>query len=172
VKLVPVDLVGEAVSPVDVDPESVRVKIPVGRDAKSRTLPVQAVIIGVPAGGFEVASVTVEPAAVTVEGDADALAALEKIDTDPVSVSGARVDVVETATLSLPSGVEPLGSGEVRVTIVLRPISGSRTFAAGILLSGARDDRTYALSTDRVTVVIGGPTAQLDRLVRPFSAPR
>ena len=34
----------------------------------------------------------------------------------------------------------------------------------GIVLSGARDDRTYTLSTDRVLVDLGGPLAALDAL--------
>jgi YbbR domain-containing protein len=164
VQLVPVDALGEVVTPVDVNPESVHVKIRVGSDAETRTLPVDPIIIGTPANGFQVASVTVEPTVVTIQGDADALAALDKVDTDPISVAGARTDLAETATLSLPSGVDPLGTGEVQVTVVIRAISGSRTFSAGILLSGARDDRTYALSTDRVSVVIGGRVSQLDRL--------
>jgi len=164
VQLVPVDALGEVVTPVDVNPESVHVKIRVGSDVESRTLPIDPIIIGTPANGFEVASVTVEPTVVTVQGDADSLAALERVDTDPISVAGARTELAVTATLSLPSGVEPLGSGEVQVTVVIRAVSGSRTFSAGILLSGARDDRTYALSTDRVAVVIGGRVSQLDRL--------
>jgi len=164
VRLVPVDALGDVVSPVDVNPETVQVKIRVGNPAKTRTLPVDAVMIGTPASGFQVASVTVEPTAVTVQGDVDALAALDRVDTDPISVAGARTDILATASLSLPADVDPLGSGEVQVTIVITRVLGSRTFSAGILLAGARDDRTYALSTDRVTVVIGGPVVELDRL--------
>ena len=41
---------------------------------------------------------------------------------------------------------------------------GTRTFEAGLVLTGARSDRGYALSSDRVLVTIGGSVADLDRL--------
>jgi YbbR domain-containing protein len=164
VTLVPVDALGEAVSPVDVDPEIVRVFIRVGSAAESKSLPVNPIVIGTPASGFEVVSVTATPAAITVEGDADALEALSKADTTPVSVAGATADLSATVTLALPVDVQSLGPTEVQVAVEIRPITATRTFSAGILLAGARDDRTYALSTDRVNVVIGGPVAELDRL--------
>jgi YbbR domain-containing protein len=43
-------------------------------------------------------------------------------------------------------------------------VTATRTFEAGLLLVGARSDRTYALSTDRVLVSIAGSVADLDRL--------
>ena len=45
------------------------------------------VIIGTPAAGFEVASVTVDPVVVQVEGDANDLAGLDRADTVAVSVT-------------------------------------------------------------------------------------
>ena len=61
-------------------------------DRTTRTLPVSPVITGTPAAGFEIASVSVTPLTVTVEGDADQLAALERADTEAVSASGASSD--------------------------------------------------------------------------------
>jgi YbbR domain-containing protein len=43
-------------------------------------------------------------------------------------------------------------------------VTATRTFEAGILLEGAQPDKRYQLSTDRVTVTIGGSVADLDRL--------
>jgi YbbR domain-containing protein len=164
VTLVPVDALGVAVSPVDVDPEIVRVFIRVGSAAESKSLPVNPIVIGTPAAGYEIVSISALPAAITVEGDADALEPLVKADTAPVSVAGVSGDVTRTVALALPVDVESLGPTEVEVAIVVRAMTATRTFSAGILLAGARDDRTYALSTDRVTVVIGGPVAELERL--------
>lgn len=164
VELLPVDAVGEPLGPVDVEPASVRVRLPVYTDRQTRSLPVSPVVVGTPAAGFEIAAVSVDPAVVSVEGDADDLAALERADTAPVAVSGASSDVTVAVALALPTGVEALGVGEVTVTVRLRPVTSTRTFEAGLVLSGARSDRTYALSTDRVLVTIGGSVADLDRL--------
>lgn len=164
VPLIPVNGVGDVVRPIEVSPATARVTIPVFTNRQSRTLPVAPVVTGTPAAGFEIAAVTVEPAVVTVEGDADQLSALTQLDTQPVSVTGASSDVSLAVPLDLPTGVVPLGIESVRVTVTLRPVTATRTFSAGLRLVGARADLTYTLSTDRVLLTIGGSTADLDRL--------
>ena len=164
VDLLPVDLAGEVVSPVDVKPGSTRVRLPIFSDRQTKTLPIRPVVAGSPALGFEVAAVTVEPIVVAVEGDADDLVVLEVADTSPVTITGATSDVTVVATLELPDGVQALGSVTITVTVTLRPVTASRSFEAGLILVGARADREYALSTDRVLVTIGGSIADLDRL--------
>jgi YbbR domain-containing protein len=164
VDLLPVDAAGEPLVPVDVDPVAVEVKVPVFTDRRTKTVPVNAVVTGTPAAGFEVAAISVDPVAVGVEGDANDLAALDRADTQSVSVSGASSDVTATVALALPDGVQSLGPTSVTVTVRLRPVTGSRTFEAGVVLIGARADRTYVLSTTHVLVTIGGSLADLDRL--------
>lgn len=164
VPLIPVDGIGIAVRPIEVSPATARVTIPVFTDRQSRSLPVTPVLTGTPAAGFEIAAVAVDPAVVTVEGDADQLVQLTQLDTQAVSVAGASSDVSATVALDAPTGVVPLGTGTVRVTVTLRPVTATRTFSAGLRLIGARPGLTYTLSTDRVLLTIGGSTADLDRL--------
>jgi YbbR domain-containing protein len=164
VPLVAIDSIGETVTRVRIDPPSIHVRIPVISDAQSKSLPVNAVIVGVPATGQAVSSVTVEPAAVTVSGDADVLAALTRVDTQPVPIAGAQGDVTRTVELDLPAGVTAIGNETVRVTVAIVPLTETRTYSAGIVLNGAAEDRTYALSTDRVSVVLGGTVGALDAL--------
>ena len=73
-QLVPIDKLGNALSPLDVTPPTARVVIPVFSDRQSRTLPVNPIITGNPAAGFEIESVTVDPLVALVAGDADQLA--------------------------------------------------------------------------------------------------
>ncbi len=164
VDLIAVDASGQVMTPVDLEPSSVRVQIRVGSQLESKTLPVNPVVIGTPADGYEIESVAVTPAVVSVEGEADALAPLVRIDTDPISISGATADVTRSVDLALPEGIALLGGSDTSVTVRLRATTGTRVQAAGIVLSGARSDRTYALSTDRVLVTVGGTTADLDTL--------
>jgi YbbR domain-containing protein len=164
VDLTPVDAQGESLDRIDVTPPSVRVKVAVFTDRRSKTLPVKPNIVGSPAAGFEVDSVVVDPPVVSIEGDANDLAGLDRADTAPISVAGASSAVTQTVSLALPSGVQALGGVTVQVTITLRPVTGTRTFEAGLSLVGAKPDLVYALSTDRVLVTIGGSLADLDRL--------
>jgi YbbR domain-containing protein len=164
VRLVPVDQLGDAVSPVNVDPATVRVTIPVFSDRQSRSVPVRPIITGTPAPGFEIASVTVEPSVVTVEGDADELVALERIDTAPVSVNGQSSEQIVEAALEMPSGVVPLDDRTVSVTITVRPVTSTRSFEVGLRLDGAEPDRIYEPAVDRVLISVGGSAADLDRV--------
>lgn len=164
VLLVPIDQLGNALSPVDVDPRTARVLMPVFTDRQSRSLPVSPVVTGTPAAGFEVATVMVAPTTVTVEGDADELVELVKADTQPISVSGASDDFSSVVELDLPSGVTALGGSTVEVTITLRPVTATRNFEAGVRLVGTQSDLSYALPVDRVLLTIGGSVADLDRL--------
>jgi len=164
VDLVPVDASGNTLSPIDVNPASTRVKVAVFTDRRTRSLPVNPVVTGTPAAGFEVASIVVDPLVVSVEGDANDLSGLDRADTAPISISGASSDVVTSVGFNLPSGVQALGQASVGVTIRLRPITASRTYEAGLVLEGASADRVYTLSTDQVLLTIGGSVADLDRL--------
>ncbi len=167
VSLVAIDSTGTELgvdSRVEIEPARVRVHLPVFTDRRSKTLPVAPNVVGTPAAGFEVASIEVDPPVVSVEGDANDLAGLDRADTLPISVSGASSQVTQVVALALPDGVQALGTGNVTVTVKLRPITGTRTFEAGLILVGARPDFAYALSTDRILVTIGGSIADLDRL--------
>ena len=164
VRLVPVDQLGNPVRPLEVTPPTARVTIPVFSDQKSRTLPVNPIITGNPAAGFEIESVTVDPQVVLVTGDADQLAQLTAVDTVPIPMTGVSGDETVTVKLALPTGVVQVGDSSISVTIKIRPVTGTRTFSAGLQLLGASNDLAYALSTDRVLVTIGGSTADLDRL--------
>ena len=164
VPLVPIDQLGNAVSPVDVTPPTARVTIPVFSDRRSATLRVNPVITGNPAAGFEIESVTVDPQVRLVAGDAKELSKLDEVDTEPIPMAGVSTDQTVEVGLALPTGVVEVKQAPVKVTITLRPVTGTRTFSAGLRLVGANNALTYRLSVDHVLVTIGGSVADLDRL--------
>jgi YbbR domain-containing protein len=164
VELIPIDALDEELRGVDVEPSSAHIRIAVFTNGQQRSVPVKPNIIGTPAPGFEIASVTVDPLVVAVEGDADQLATLIQLDTEAISVNAASERLDRTALLVLPTGILPVDVEEVRVTITLRQVSGSRNFSAGLRLEGARSDRLYDLSVNRVLVTVGGSVAALDQL--------
>jgi YbbR domain-containing protein len=164
VDLVPIDEFGDAVGQVDVEPRSAHVSIPVFSDRETRTLPVNPVVTGDPAAGFEIASVTTDPPVVLVEGDADQLAELVRVDTTQIPMTGVSSDLTVEVGLALPTGVLQVGEGQVSVTVTLRPVTATRTFSAGMRLIGAGRGLTYAIDADRILVTVGGSVADLDRL--------
>jgi YbbR domain-containing protein len=164
VELVPVDNVGDAVAQVNLEPPTARVTIPVFSDSQTRTLPVAPQLTGSPAAGFEISSVTVEPAIITVEGDIDELEPLVSIDTEPISVAGFSTSETVDAGFALPTGVVALDADQVRVTVGIRPVTATRNFEVGVRMVGAQADMTYSSAVDRVLITVGGSPADLDRL--------
>jgi YbbR domain-containing protein len=165
VDLVPVDELGNRVTPVKVEPSKAHVTIAVFSERTTHSVPVNPVVTGTPATGYEVVSVAVDPAVVTLQLDANELAAVPAADTAPVSISGATQDVEADVPLALPAGILPLeGTAVVHVTVTIHPIAGTRTFDAGIVLTGARSDLLYTLSVNHALATVGGSLADLQRL--------
>jgi YbbR domain-containing protein len=162
VGLVPVDARGEIVTGADVQPSTVRVTIQIGSQLSTKTLPVSPVVAGTPSSSVEITSVEVQPALVTVEGEADALAGLVSVETRPVAISGATTDVEAVVGLDLPNGVAALGVEQVRVTITIRPRTGTRTFEAGVQVVNSASDLVYVPAIDRVLLTLGGTLEALD----------
>jgi YbbR domain-containing protein len=168
IQLLPVDVQGTPITGVDVQPSVVRVRIGVLAEGETKTVPVVPERQGDPAPGFEVDTITVEPNLVTVEGDADAIAALRSLRTEPIFLTGASRTVDTTVSLVLGAGIVPVDVEEVRVVVTLRPKTGTRTIEAGLGLVGESADRTYRLSVEQAQVVIGGSQADIDRFQPEF----
>ena len=164
VDLIAVDARGEQLTPVEIQPSAVRVRIEVSTDVTTKTVPIAPVVTGVPAAGFTLATTTVEPGVMTVAGNADVLAALTSVPTTPVSIDGATADVSAPAEIELPDGVSAVGGRFVTVTVRLREIEATRTIAVGLVLAGAEPDRTYTLGAESVLVTVGGSERALAAL--------
>jgi YbbR domain-containing protein len=165
VDLVPVDALGDRVTPVDVEPTTAHVQIAVFSNLRSRPLPVTPVLSGSPAGGYRVEAIAVSPLLVSVEGEADQILGLTEAPTEAIQISGATQDVVKDVALSLPQGVLPVGGNiTVRVTVTIRPIAATRSYDAAIVLVGRQGGLDYTLSITHALATIGGPLADIDRI--------
>ncbi len=136
--VVPVDAAGSAVEGVQADPPSVQVGVAVLSTSSTRTVPVLWSLRGSVAPGFWISRVTTDPVALPVQGAPAALAALERLDTAPIDVSGLNANRSFRVPLILPAGA-------VTVTGV------------GAGLAADTDPRT-------IDVVVAGPLATLAAL--------
>jgi YbbR domain-containing protein len=162
VDLVAVDARGNVISPVTIQPSSVHVTILVGEQQVNRTLPVVPNVTGNLAQGYDILEVTVTPLTATLSGSGSAMEALTSVPTAPISVDGRTTDLTTMVALQPPKGITVLGSTRVQVRIQVMVETGSRSFGAGVLLTGARSDRTYSLSVPDVLVTLGGSSSALD----------
>lgn len=156
VDIKPEDERGNAVEPVNVTPDHVHVHIDVTPAASSRSVPVTPVLNGTPPAGYQIASVQVVPAVVTVTGDPAVLASLTAVPTAPIDVSRATSQLNTTVAFAAPKGVTVVGVAQAQVTINIAPQRGSQTFSVGVTLVGAHADRSYTPAPTTVLVTLGG----------------
>lgn len=156
VDIKPEDDRGNAVEPVNVTPDHVHVHIDVTPAASSRSVPVTPVLNGTPPAGYQIASVQVVPAVVTVTGDPAVLASLTAVPTAPIDVSRATSQLNTTVAFAAPKGVTVVGVAQAQVTVSIAPQRGSQTFSVGVTLVGAHADRSYTPASRTVLVTLGG----------------
>ncbi len=164
VPLIPVDQLGNRLSPVQVEPASVHVTIPVFSNSGKKVLAVNPAVTGTPPSGYVIDTIVVNPPTVTVEGNADQLATLTRADTASIPIGSATATIDTDVDLALPAGVLPIGPKTVHVTITLKAVTGTRTFAAGFVVIGRDAAFAYQFSTLDADVTLAGPVADLQRL--------
>ncbi|MBS3900139.1 MAG: hypothetical protein KGZ54_05950 [Dethiobacter sp.] len=121
VQLVPVqavDAAGQVIDNLVVNPDMVEILIPFSKPQK--TVPVRVPLRGEPAAGYVVRQLTVTPAAVTLEGSEEDLAAISELITEPVNITNAIGNItLELPLRGLPEGVSSVFAGNIQVEIVI-----------------------------------------------------
>jgi YbbR domain-containing protein len=163
VTLEPVNIDGQPVEGVQIEPQSADVDIDVHQVETNKTVPVRPDIeAGTPAAGFALAGLNVEPSTVTLRGLPDVLTGITEVLTEPLSINGAAEDRTFEAELILPDGVT-LTDGDdpvVSVTARIEPSVSSRTFVVGVLCQNSGANSCVA-GVDQLTVTVGGPGGAL-----------
>jgi len=81
------------VETVTISPPRATATIRIGQAFVQRTLPVIADISGAPATGYRIASITIDPPAVTVSGERSVVNELTALSTEKIDVTGARAEL-------------------------------------------------------------------------------
>jgi YbbR domain-containing protein len=162
VDLVPVDVDGAEVDSVELIPATVTVEIDVRAVETSKSVPVRPQTTGAVANGFEITTITVEPAIVTVFGMPEDLAAVEEVSTRPLSIDGIAATTSREARLTLPEGTRLSADvDEVVVTIEVEPVIATRTLLVGVVCRNAGGNLACLPQQDQVAVLVRGPASAL-----------
>ena len=165
VRPTPVDAQGNVVEDVEVDPVAVHVNIPVQSSATTRAVPILWVLRGEVAPGYWISRITTDPVVVTVSGDRGAVAALERIETAPVSVTGVSQSASFSVRLVVPEGVRILGSQEAAVSVTVVALAGTRPFPlVAIQTQSLGPDLSASVDPQTVDVILSGTVPVLSAL--------
>jgi YbbR domain-containing protein len=111
--------VSESGDDLELNPKEAEVVVPVVPSGLVKNVPVTADIRGTPGMAQTVKSVAVEPTMVALTGDQNVLAGLVTVYTQPVDISGATGQVVESVDLALPQGVFLVTQGQAPITVTV-----------------------------------------------------
>jgi YbbR domain-containing protein len=135
-----------------------------------KVVPVRPRLLGRPAAGFEVAESTASPADVRVVGPKSRVHDMESAYTEPVSVEGARANVVERVHVGLDDPMLRIqGTPRAEVTVRVREVHETRIFSG--LPIDVRNGEGQARPA-QARVILTGPASVLAQVkpddVRPY----
>lgn len=123
----------------------------------SKQVPVVPQVDGEPAAGYEVGTVSANPATVEVVGPQSAVKGLTEATTEPISVAGATSPVSEVVTIGVADpSVRVQTSETAQVTASIRPAAVEWALAA-IPVAVLNGDESVMVTPGEVTIRVRGP---------------
>lgn len=116
------DARGRVVDSVTLVPPTAHVRLGIVEATANKDLLVSPDISGVPAPGFKISDVQVNPARAPFTGRVDMLSRVGVVATAPIDINGAASDVVRTVALTPLRTLSPIGAAQVSVTVHIVPI--------------------------------------------------
>ena len=162
-----VDANGAALVGAALNPNVVKVSLPLTQQGGYRDLAVKVVTVGQPASGYRLTSVAAFPPIVTVYSSNPALieAMPGYVETSSLDLSGKSDAISTNLDLNLPAGVAMIGDQSVAVQVGIAPIEGSLTISyRPVEVVGLAAGLTASVSPATVDVILSGPVPVLDAL--------
>ena len=167
-RLLPVNVDGETVENVTIEPTTIQVTVPVQARSDIRQVSVTPNILAntLPAG-YALTSIEYNPQVILISGPPDALeSAPGTVFTGPIDLTDRTSSFQVSATVQLPNErLFVLGDQTVNVSVSIAPLLSSRQFDRVQVETLGLDPRYQAtLAPSEVTILLTGPQILLDTL--------
>jgi YbbR domain-containing protein len=162
-----VDEQNKALKGLTINPESVRVNIPISQQGGFRDVAVKVIVQGQQAPGYRIENISVFPPVITVFAENPELvnALPGVVETQPLDLQDRREDVSTRLSLDLPDNITIIGSKTVQVQVSISPIQTSLTLSnQPINVIGLSEGLSAQVFPQSVDVIISGPVPVLDAL--------
>lgn len=156
---------GASVGAVQISPPSIDVRIPVQQEIFRRAVAVTPEVVGEPASGFRVDSISVDPVTVVVVGTLDALEKAGSATTTPISISGRGADLQAEVAVVPPEGLALEQPGQmVIVSVGLATFIEEAVFQVPVEVTGLGGGLEARVEPERVAVRVRGPAPDIAAL--------
>jgi YbbR domain-containing protein len=166
----PIQIVDEennALQGLTINPESVRVNIPISLQGGFRDVAVKVIVQGQQAAGYRIENISVFPPVVTVFAeDPELVNELPGVvDTLPLDLQDRNEDISTRLSLNLPENIALVGIQTVQVQVNISPIQTSVTLLnQPINVVGLSEGLAAEVFPQAVDVIISGPVPVLESL--------
>ncbi len=149
------------------NPESVRVNVPISPQAGYRDVAVKVVVQGQVAAGYRLENIRVFPPVITVSSSNPQLVNQLPgvVETQPLNLQDRKEDITTRLSLDLPANITIVGAQTVQVQVSITPIQTSLTLLnQPINVNGLGEGLAAQVSPQTVDVIVSGPLPVLDAL--------
>ncbi len=162
----------QIISGLKIVPTKIQITLPIEQRFGYKDVSVSAMVEGQPAPGYWVSNISVDPPRLTIVGNPQVLGSIPGfIETTPINVSQATMNIVQVVPLNLPNGVtvvlpenEGQGASGVRVTVEVAAIESGQTVQRPITQQGIDPNYIWTASPERADVILSGPIPRLQTL--------
>jgi len=169
-ELLPIQVVDAESAPLQgltINPESVRVDIPISQQGGFRDVAVKVVVQGQQAPGYRIENISVFPPVITVFAENPELVneLPGVVETLPLDLQDRNEDISTRLSLDLPANITVIGVQTVQVQVSISPIQTSLTLLnQPINVIGLSEGLSAQVFPQVVDVIISGPVPILDAL--------
>ncbi|HET6823258.1 MAG TPA: CdaR family protein [Anaerolineales bacterium] len=169
-KALPIELVDKEnniVQGLTINPESVRVNIPISQQGGFRDMAVKVVVQGQQAPGYRIENISVFPPVITIfSEDTELVNELPGVvETLPLDLQDRNEDISTRLSLDLPENVTLVGPQTVQVQVSISPIQTSVTLPnLPIDVIGVAEGLSAQVFPQGVDVILSGPVPVLEAL--------
>jgi YbbR domain-containing protein len=169
-EVLPIEVVDKeniALQGLTINPESVRVSIPISQQGGFRDVAVKVIVQGQQAAGYRIENISVFPPVVTVFAEDPALVneLPGVVETQPLDLQGRNEDISTRLSLSLPENITLVGAQTVQVQVSISPIQTSVTLLnQPINVIGLGEGLAAQVFPQAVDVIISGPVPVLEAI--------
>jgi YbbR domain-containing protein len=157
---------GFLVEGVSLEPSVMNVSVEIEQTQFSRVLVISPTVVGTPAAGYDIVSLTADPPVITVFGPQGFVGETATIRTQPLDITGVTNDVIRTVSLDLPVDVSVSGGTSVTVTVQIELAQGRRTLRVTAVIVGLDPSLSVSGPLPLVSVVLLGELPDLQE-IRP-----
>jgi YbbR domain-containing protein len=161
------DAESEVLQGLTINPESVRVNIPISQQGGFRDVAVKVIVQGQQAPGYRIENISVFPPVITIfASDPELVNALPGVvETQALNLDDRKEDISTRLSLNLPENITVVGAQTVQVQVSISPIQTSVTLLnQPINVNGLEEGLSARVFPETVDVIFSGPLPILDAL--------